>query len=174
MFWYRIELDPSGKLIKSEQVADAGERDGAPRVYYLKAVTLSCAEGMAFREYHRTRQQARREAYRKLKRCKCGRSRDRETRAESEFATCPKCRELGRQDHLRDKARLRGLPVAPVNKAERFVDRRNEEKRILLEEVREQFLRLNVRPFGEWLNAQIAALEPKAPPQLRVVGARKS
>jgi hypothetical protein len=173
MFWFRIELDTSGKLIKSERVADAGERDGKPSVYYFRAPGAESAEAMAFREYHRLRQQARREAYKRLGKCKCGRSRDRESAADSQFKLCPVCRSNHTKDWSRGRLRAKGVVVPTPSKAIAFVDRRNEEKRILLEEVKDQFLRLSMGQFGKWLNDRIAEVSPKAPPQLRVVGSRK-
>ena len=67
-------------------------------------------------------------------------------------------------------AKQKGLPVAPVDKAARFVERRNDEKLDLLKAVQDQFLGSTMRQFGEWLKGEIAKLEPAEKPKLRVVG----
>ena len=172
MQWFRVELDETGKMVSSRIVDLAEKRDGKPSVYYFRASDAKSAAQLAYRECHRVRQQARREQYKKEQRCKCGRSREKETLQERALGHCPACLKLKRQDDARRVLRAKGLPTPPIDKAARFTDRRNEEKRELLIEVREQLLRLNMGPFGEWLNAQIEALTEKQPPKLRVVGSK--
>lgn len=168
MFWFRVELDETGKVVSCTQVAKACEGESGG-VFFFKASSTKSASEKAYREYHRLRQVARRARYAKEGRCKCGRSRENETPEQRARAECPACAKMHKNHRERAAAKSAGLAVAPVDKAERFVERRNEEKLELLREVQNQFQRNTMRNFGLWLAAQIADLEPKAPPKLRAV-----
>jgi hypothetical protein len=171
IFWYRIELNEKGEIVKRKRVARSGAgKCGSVTVIYVEASGQEDADAIAFKEYHRIRIAERRAHYAATGRCKCGRSREKETAAEREFQTCPGCRALHKPQHERSEARKKGLePVAPISKADHCAARRVEEKLEVLREVQEKFFQMNSGPFGVWLAQQIKALEPKAPRKLRAV-----
>lgn len=163
MFWFRVELDEKGKVLSCQQVAAATEDGGQGGVFFMRAKSAKIAGEIAYREYHRLRQVARRARYAIEGRCKCGRTRDRETPAQRALAHCPACLETMRKFNERETLKKKGLPVPPVDKAASFVERRNEEKLELLLEVEDQFKRNTMRNFGLWLAERIAKLQPKKP-----------
>ncbi len=184
-----------GQLVKSEQVEKHGRRDGGPRVYFLKAASVERARVMASGLWRMTELGSKRLAYQRLRVCKCGCRRDRETQAQSVFKLCPKCRAkpvvVAPPRHLPAPVapapvapapapplpvRLAPVAVAPLppRPVAPPIPMSRSEKVELLDEVREQFLRLSMTQFGKWLNERIAKLEVKAPvqPKLRIVGSK--
>jgi len=169
MFWFRVELDSKGKVLSCAQVAKAAEGESGG-VFFLRAADGKSAAERAYRQYHRLRTTARRERYAEEGKCRCGRSRDKETPQSRAFRTCPACRAVDLARHERATALQRGLTVVAMpTKAEHFVSRRNEEKLELLKEVQDKFLRSGMRVFGLWLQEEIEKLQPKPAAKLRVV-----
>lgn len=168
--WYRLERNARGKLVSCIRV-ECQQLDDKHFSYVL-AFTEDEAKDLgkaAFNEYCRVKTNERRERLAKVGICRCGRPND---RAHLGKTCCTICSKESRKAADRRKAKDKGLPFEPANRAVTVAARQEERKRDIIAAATPVDLRLAVllevqtkwqntsvnKHFSDWLNAQVELL----------------
>jgi hypothetical protein len=162
LFWFRLELDGSAKVISCVKVIAAGTSEGG--VFYVPARNAESAAKLAYNAHNAALLRARRAQYAKEGRCRCGRPQPERAANDPRLGEkrCDVCLKKQSEHNKRRALREKGVDIPKPDRRTAIAARRVEEADILrlsvLKEVDEVWRAKGAVGLRIWLRKELARL----------------